>query len=723
VNTSDSAVITRGRIGLIELPALAETLTQCGLQVVTGPDFRAAATSIIAESKTAGAFPIVVADVPAPGLRAWVGHLQAKTPVKVAVVRDAENPVVTADSVAEIHLPTTVNAILASVGLAPLDGPEGLQSFPAAPAEPVGIDLPDIDFFDDEPEAVAPAVPEVFAAPAPAPAPVEEDPFAEAAPPAPAAPVFDEWDAPAPVAAPVTAPAYAPPAPVLDDWDSTEVVPAPAPVQMVAPVLTPAPAPAPVAAPVAAPAPVFVQPAPVFVQPAPVLVEDDDWDTPAAPAPAPAQAILAPAPAPEQLVSRRAARAAAQEQERVSPAPAPAAAPIQMAAPQLAEDWDTPQFQPAPVQAMAAPAEEFGDWDTPELPVVPVQVSQPVPAENFFAPGAPQAQQAFVQAPAGTPAWHGVQAPVAPAPDSTGIFDDFEASKLIGTGRSAAGLGAFVINYSGKGGVGKSTTSLQLANVAAEAGLRVVLIDGNSGQGDLRTYLRLNRTNLPTMYDAAIGSIKDAIVTPATINANREENLGEIKFAFIGAPPDDINDPSVVTDALYRDVIHFARRNADLVIMDTQIVESSDRTGVVNMLLLPALVQDAWGVGVADMSTVGVNNLNNRLRKFINEGVPTDRLMVIINQVHPEQMEMAAKAVNYFRNLGTFLGAVELDINVKHDMNAGRINSNNAQLRAVMSKALLRITGNEAFRAAAEYKPVAAKKQGLFGRLMGKKAA
>jgi Mrp family chromosome partitioning ATPase len=700
VNTPDSAVITRGRIGLIELPALAETLTQCGLQVVTGPDFRAAATSIIAESKTAGAFPIVVADVPAPGLRAWVGHLQAKTPVKVAVVRGDGDPVAFTDTVAEIHLPTTVNAILASVGLPPLDGPEGLQSFPPAAeaAEPVGIDLPDIDFFDDEPEIPAAAPVAAVAVPA---APVEEDPFAEPAPTAPApaaaAPAFDEWETPAPAVVPAPAPVAAP-APVQDDWDT----PAPA-----------APAsyePAPVAAPVAAPAPVAAAPAPA---PAPAPVQDD-WDTPAP----------APAGQAEQLGSRRAARAAQQVQQQTWAAPvqtpAPVAAPVLMAAPPIVNEWDAPQYQP-PV--MAPPAEEFGDWDTPELPVVPVQVNQPVPAENFFGHGAPQAQQAFVQAPAGTPAWQGVQAPVAPAPDSTGIFDDFEASKLIGTGRSAAGLGAFVINYSGKGGVGKSTTSLQLANVAAEAGLRVVLIDGNSGQGDLRTYLRLNRTNLPTIYDAAIGSIKDAILTPATINANREENLGEIKFAFIGAPPDDINDPSVVTDALYRDVIHFARRNADLVIMDTQIVESSDRTGVVNMLLLPALVHDAWGIGVADMSTVGVNNLNNRLRKFINEGVPTSRLMVVINQVHPEQMEMAAKAVNYFRNLGTFLGAVEADINVKHDMNAGRINSNNPQLRAVMSKALLRITGNEAFRAAAEYKPEAARKQGVFARLMGKRAA
>jgi MinD-like ATPase involved in chromosome partitioning or flagellar assembly len=680
VNTSDSAAITRDRIGLIELPALAEALTQCGLHVVTGPDFRAAATSIIAESKTAGPFPIVVADVPAPGLRAWVGHLQQKTPVKVAVVRNPENPVVVAESVAEIQFPTTINAILASVGLAPLDGPAGLQSFPQAAGqvpEPVGIDLPDIDFFDE------PAVPAIFAAPVAAPA--EEDPFAEAAPTAPAVPVFDDWDTPvsfdpAPVAAPVFAAA-----------------------------------PAPVAVPVAA----VVQAAPVFVQ--------DDWDTPEAAAPAAAPAYQAPAAA--QPGSRRAARAAAQETEWSAPVVAPAppvqmAAPAQMAASQMLDEWDAPQYQP-PVSApvMAPPAEEFGDWDTPELPVVPVQVTQPIPAENFFGPGAPQPQQAFVQAPTGAPAWLTKQGQPTPAPDSSGIFDDFEASKLIGTGRSAAGLGAFVINYSGKGGVGKSTTSLQLASCAAEAGLRVVLIDGNSGQGDLRTYLRLNRTNLPTMYDAAIGNIKDAILTPATINANREENLGEIKFAFIGAPPDDINDPSIVTDALYKDVIHFARRNADLVIMDTQIIESSDRSGVVNMLLLPALVHDAWGIGVADMSTVGVNNLNNRLRKFINEGVPTSRLMVVINQVHPEQSEMAANAANYFRNLATFLGYVESDINVKHDMNAGRINSHNAQLRAVMSKALLRITGNDVFREAAEYKPETVRKQSLFGRLLGKKAA
>ncbi|ACL42343.1 hypothetical protein Achl_4392 (plasmid) [Pseudarthrobacter chlorophenolicus A6] len=694
MNTSDSASITRGRIGLIELPALAETLTQCGLQVVTGPDFRAAATSIIAESKTAGAFPIVVADVPAPGLRAWVGHLQTKTPVKVAVVRNTENPVVIADSVAEILLPTTINTILASVGIDPLEGPAGLQAFPPAAAEPVGIDLPDIDFFEEEPgqpaapaPAVAtPAIPAAFSGPAAAPAAAEEDPFAEPAPAAQPAPtqVFDDWDAPAEVEAP--AQAAAPAAPVAEEWDTASAVQTYEPAE----------------APVAAPAP---------AQPAPV---QDEWDTPVQAPPA----------------SRRAARVAQQEQEWTGPAaaaPAPVlmAAPVQVVAPQPVDDWDTPQYQ-APVAApvMAPPAEEFGDWDTPELPVVPVQVAPPLPAENYFSPEAPQPMQSYVPAPAGTPAWHGVRSPAAPAAhDSAGIFDDFEASKLIGTGRTAAGLGAFVINFSGKGGVGKSTTSLQLACVAAEAGLRVVLIDGNSGQGDLRTYLRLNRTNLPTMYDAAIGSIKDAILTPATINANREEVLGEIKFAFIGAPPDDINDPSVVTDSLYRDVIHFARRNADLVIMDTQIVESSDRTGVVNTLLLPALVHDAWGIGVADMSTVGVNNLNNRLRKFINEGVPTDRLMVIINQVLTAQMEMANKAPGYFRNLGTFMGAVEMDENVKHDMNAGRINTDNAQLKATMSKALLRITGNEVFRQAAEYKPEPARKQGMFARMLGKKAA
>lgn len=695
MNTSDSAVIARGRIGLIELPALAETLTQCGLQVVTGQNFRAAATAIIAESRTAGAFPIVVADVPEPGLRAWVGNIQNKTPVKVAVVRDGDTQVIQSESVAEIQLPTTVNAVLASVGIDPIPGPEGSLSYPVGEASfPAGIELPDIDFLDEEPAAgfsaspvpaARPAIPAAFAAPA-TPEVADEDPFAADMPAITQAAPLDDWDAPVEASAPAA-----------DEWDTPRATSVAS-----QPPISPTPHPDTAAAPA-----------------------QDEWDT--------------PVEAPAQPGSRRAARAAQQEQDWTAPVSAPVAAPlpvqapaptpipepapVQMAAPEMVEEWDGPQYQ-APAQILAPPAEDFGDWDTPELPVIPVHVAQPMPpAENYFTEGAPQPQQQFVQAPAGTPAWYGVQTPPTVTPDSAGIFDDYEASKLAGTGRTTAGLGAFVINYSGKGGVGKSTTSIQLACAAAEAGLRVILIDGNSGQGDLRTYLRLNRTNLPTMYDAAIGNIKDAILTPATINANREDSLGEIKFAFIGAPPDDINDATVVTDALYRDVIHFARRNADLVIMDTQIVESTDRTGVVGNILLPALVHDAWGIGVADMSTVGVNNLNNRLRKFINEGVPTDRLMVIINQVHPEQLETANKAVHYFRNLGTFLGAVELDINVKHAMNAGRINMDNEQLRAVMSKALLRITGNEAFRQAAEYKPEPVKKQGVFARLLGKKAA
>ena len=47
--------------------------------------------------------------------------------------------------------------------------------------------------------------------------------------------------------------------------------------------------------------------------------------------------------------------------------------------------------------------------------------------------------------------------------------------------------------FSGKGGVGKTSVALGLAERAGQH-LRVVLVDANRGQGDIRTYLRLGRS-------------------------------------------------------------------------------------------------------------------------------------------------------------------------------------------------------------------------------------
>ncbi len=81
------------------------------------------------------------------------------------------------------------------------------------------------------------------------------------------------------------------------------------------------------------------------------------------------------------------------------------------------------------------------------------------------------------------------------------------------------GLGQVAITLSGSGGVGKSTFSLALASRAAERGQRVVLVDGNLGQGDLATFLRATGSGLPTMFDALVDgrNLEAGIITPGRL--------------------------------------------------------------------------------------------------------------------------------------------------------------------------------------------------------------
>lgn len=632
---------------------------------------------------------MVVADIPAPGLRAWIDRVQQTAkqqgaPISASVLRNADNPVIVSPNVTELIEPFTVNQLLGSLNLPAIDSPAGNTVFPESfGSQAPGLAMPEFDdLFEEEEDEF----PEPIVTPKTVTetqnddwdVPEKEIPSHSAVNTEPAAPMSDEWDT---IAAPAMAPLPAP-IDILDDWDT------PAPLPAASPVPTPAPA--------------------------PVV---DDWDTPA------------PAPAAQPL-SRREARAlaaapAAEDWDTPAPAPAAPVQPVYRARPEPVRPEPVHYQAPAPAPvayeapvryeapAPAAPA-PYGAWEEQELS--PLETA-PVPPVRSGALAVPARSEV-------SDAWTAERRPLRDmydVEDASAIFDNFEASKLAGTGRSAAGLGSFIINFSGKGGVGKSTSSLQMAHVAAAAGLRVILIDGNSGQGDLRTYLRLNRTSLPTIYDAAIRNIRSAVLTPDVINQNREDILGHVNFAFIAAPPDDINDPSVVTNQLYLDVIAFARRNADLVILDTQIIETNDRTGVVSQILLPALVHDAWGMGVTDMSNTGVNNLNGRLRTFIKNGVPQDRLMIMVNKVDPEQEPVAATMPKYFSGVGNYLGTIATDLDVQQDMNAGRINIGSQDLRTLMSRALLRVTGNEAFRADAEFKPEAEVQRGFFAKVFGKK--
>lgn len=279
-----------------------------------------------------------------------------------------------------------------------------------------------------------------------------------------------------------------------------------------------------------------------------------------------------------------------------------------------------------------------------EREVAPAPVAPVSPASPFFSP-----------------------VPPAPAPDP--IPPDL-AAHIFGSAvadppphRSGHALASVLVSFSGKGAVGKTTTALAIAQRAASSGnkrlQKVVLVDANRGQGDLRKYLRVAGARLPSIYDAAIsGSALAAIALPNQLNAARDQNQDDLDIAIVLAPNDDQADPRLVTADVYRSVITFAREFSDLVIIDTQIVEAWDTSGLIDNLVVPLLVAGAWGIGLADQSTPGFDNLMRRLAMFQRSGVGPDRLMVGLNRMRPDANISAANLRRAVEPFASFIGAV-----------------------------------------------------------------
>lgn len=706
----NSAAGPQARIGLIETPGLGELLEELGCQVITGSDFRSAATTIRTAIKDSGNFPLVVGDAPAPGLGAYIDRIAHTYSVPVIILRNQHSTSLNSRFGVDLQTPCTIDDILEAAGMDPLGGADGAMAYPIG-AE-VAVEEGEEEDWDtwpaDNPETTNTTQLQQASEPADPRADDDEVEDAGYLPPARQQHQADQddWDTPAPV--PQAGARSYPEEPQIQDaqedhWDTPVSEP---PAAHRDEQWNSAPEPAPPtarqrpqgqwAAPVAHPAADNWDDSPAAESmPASSARQDmDDWDS----------------QPPQRQSSRRQPEPAEDFDRWEQPASQPEDRPVPA---QSAQGWDDDSWNtPAPLHPASQP--QTG-WNTPE----------PAPGggnwgdEEWGTPAAP-AQTTHQPAPR-----QSVPRQAPAVRDASEIFDSAEAMALAGTGRNFNGLGTLVIDFSGKGGVGKSTTTINIARVAAKHGLRVIVIDGNSGQGDLRTYLRLNQTDLPTIYDAATtGDPSRAILSPAMMNKHRNPNLGAIEFAFVAAPPDELNDTSIVTNAVYAKMIDFARRNADLVVLDTQIMESADKTGVVGSIILPALVGDAWGIGIADMSNTGVNNLKARMRMLKREGATSDRFMVLFNRVEMDEIETADRASKLFYDEGTFLGSITVDPAIKDAMNAGRIDPGSEPLEKAMATALYRITGNEEFREVAERELVAAggkKRIGFFSRLFGKK--
>jgi Mrp family chromosome partitioning ATPase len=802
-------------VGVVQLPSVAAALTAAGYEVVTGDDYRTAATTIrnaLAEGATQDpkvTFPVIVSDEHWPGLRPWATKIASET--DVVIVRTDGGDGREFDGTSEIALPSTLGAILATVrkgvheqfAALPVSADGTVAGFdgvtaafvqqattpaapvaapvevPVAPAQPVAeapVEAPqtapvaeqpvapaaalnDDPWADDDAETAgnaftqSPQPSPVFDTPAaPAAQPVVEDePVAVPSMPSmPAMPVQPVAEEQAPVEQPV-----APVASPLDDpWeDETPAAPQAVeiPAQPEAPVYEPAPAQpvapiapvaeeqdpfaeyAPPAQPVAPVAPV----APAY-EPAPVQQEVPAYVPPtAAPTAPPVAPPIAP-PAPVQ-VTQPAAPAApvAPVAPAYEPAPVAPVAPVQQEVPAYAPPTAPPV---APPVAPPAPA-YFDPAQVPAQPVAPVAPVQQVPVQPV-APVAPvQAAPAYAPAePAYAPfgAEPGQESPeqifqaiaeTQAAEDPHAFRDPYvqgEGGALVPVSRHGAvatpdsGGAKVVFSWAGKGGVGKTSAATALAQIAAENGLRVILIDSNFAQGDIRTYLRIGMAALPSAYNYAVtGDLRQTLIDPDMLTNARDVKQEPVLFGLVTAPPPHLADPAIVTPEVYMRLVADARKICDLVVIDTQIVEAVDNTGMVDRFMVPLMQAGAFGLGVTDLSSAGITNLMARLKRFAALGVPREQQVTFLNRAPHNLAFQESSLTAALGEHSVFLGTSYADSAVPEAQNTAGSPGRVAGFAAFMIATLNQVRPDleiEVPSVGGEQEAKGKKRFGLFGR-------
>ena len=457
-----------------------------------------------------------------------------------------------------------------------------------------------------------------------------------------------------------------------------------------------------------------VQPLPSFPQPVQQAPAIPDPFIPVQPQafPDPQNAFTVPAPTgmPEQPV----------QQPVFIPEPAavpfsqPASQPV-FAVPQLEQQpvLSAPeQQQQQPFQTFANPAPEAAQLGEPaQERATPLDL----PAQRNAQPSFPTLSVPGVEV-----VQPSVPAPVlAPAPQfvTESIFGGDDATPTtfpqIADVPDEALRGQIIISYGGKGGVGKTTCAVLMAQRAAAAGMRVVVVDMNRGQGNIRMYLRLDNPNLPTVYHAAVsGDAAKALISPRLLRDNRDPSLPGLGFAVVMSPPGTLADPRMVTAGVYHKVIRFIQSQADLVIIDTQIVEAKDTSGLIDNVMIPLLMRGAWGLGISDMSRPGREDLLTRTKGFVQQGVDRERLLLMVNKAPSFGSAEQAEINESFLQYSTFLGAAGEDPELASAMNAGSFDVQNSTLRPILDAALYQVTGNDAFAVGQAPK----KRMGFFGR-------
>ncbi|GAB6857968.1 hypothetical protein JCM13591A_20730 [Microbacterium xylanilyticum] len=264
--------------------------------------------------------------------------------------------------------------------------------------------------------------------------------------------------------------------------------------------------------------------------------------------------------------------------------------------------------------------------------------------------------------------------------------------------RSSIAFADVIIVGAGRGGVGKTTMSIALADRAAEAGLVTIVIDANRGQADVREYLRLPRTApVPTAYDAYVTGDPDrAIMRPSDYATYRQQAGLEVPdFAVVLGPTAKQADERIVSASVYAKIIDHARSIADLVIIDASIMYAP-QGDLWAHLHTPLLRQGgAWLLGLASDDRPALANLEERLSELRTLGVELSRSLLLATRYDGFTDEDAAYFMKKFGSLGSFIGHTASDPAFHDLMNWGRVQdaASSSAVASALNAILLRVTG------------------------------